>query len=346
MSPIKNLTDIRRYPRLGKLRIGKKSISERSGKEYPDKLDHFICTDEDADGPTASAEAFRAVYGLKPRTLNVMLTSDDPEIVAPAWYRRYTSYGLACKGDGEHANESEVKGQRNEPTGQMIERDCPCDDYPTKCKQVMNLQVMIPDVEGIGVWQIDTTSFYSITNIYSMMEMIARMNGGRVHGIPLKLSVVPKQVQPSGKKVTIYCLELNAAVKLGDLKALPGAVDETKELPDPDKDPAPTELYSKTDAPEAHETVETLVLPGATTEEELCLKIQENIDRTGWPKFKTNAIKNGLDGFDTEGLTTIWEDIQKVLVDQPDGTDGDSGVPDADPAEGNTDINDDEVGEF
>ena len=52
---IKGLSDKRRLPRLGKIRLGVKAISQKSGKEYPKETDYFVCPPE-----------VQAVYGEKP----------------------------------------------------------------------------------------------------------------------------------------------------------------------------------------------------------------------------------------------------------------------------------------
>ncbi|GAJ02958.1 unnamed protein product, partial [marine sediment metagenome] len=80
-----------------------------------------------------------------------------------------------------------------------------CEQYLEKqCRRVMNLLFLLPDVPGIGVWQLDTTSFYSIVNINSCADLIRRICG-RISFIPLTLSLEPLEVSPPGiTKKTIH----------------------------------------------------------------------------------------------------------------------------------------------
>jgi hypothetical protein len=85
----------------------------------------------------------------------------------------------------------------------------------------MTLQFLLPDVPGaLGVYQIDTSSFNSIVNINSSLELIKAC--GRVSMIPLILKLVPQQVQPEGKKKTIHVLELVSPYTFTELLQLTG----------------------------------------------------------------------------------------------------------------------------
>jgi len=103
--PIKNLGS-GRIPRLGKIRLGIKVPGSKS--EYPKATDYFVCPIE-----------VRAVYGEKPKKLQIAFHSDELEEVFPQYYKRYgKSTGLVCKGDGEDAN------QINPNTGEFEEIKC------------------------------------------------------------------------------------------------------------------------------------------------------------------------------------------------------------------------------
>ena len=82
----------------------------------------------------------------------------------------------------------------------------------------MNLRFILPEVPGLGVWQIDTGSKNSILNINSCAKVIKRAFG-RVSMIPLKLTFEPIQVNnpETGKKQTVYVLNLRTDVTLAQL---------------------------------------------------------------------------------------------------------------------------------
>ena len=62
---IKGLSETRRLPRLGKIRLGEK-VEGKGGKEYPKATDHFVVPEEVA-----------AVYGNEPKRLNIMFPLNE-----------------------------------------------------------------------------------------------------------------------------------------------------------------------------------------------------------------------------------------------------------------------------
>lgn len=194
MSPIKDLTDRIRPPRLGKIRIG-----EKTEKGYPISRDHFVCPDE-----------VKAVYGDEPKELDIMFLSDDIEDVFPAYYKMYgQTAGLKCRGDGITAD------RLNKATGEFEEIECPgreCPEYEAKqCRRIGALKFLLPKVNGLGIWEIDTSSYNSILNIYSIIGpngLIRALTKGRIRMIPFKLCVERREVQTNGKKQKVSVLEL------------------------------------------------------------------------------------------------------------------------------------------
>lgn len=146
----------RRLPRLGKLRVGEKAISAK-GTEYPKDLDYFVVPDEVA-----------AVYGPTPREIVVMVPCVDINKFFPCELKYYGKDKLICHGDGE------VATCYNNQSGEWEERPClyhECPHYQAKnCTEVGNLQVILPEVNVFGVYQIDTGSFHGINNFYNAYE--------------------------------------------------------------------------------------------------------------------------------------------------------------------------------
>jgi hypothetical protein len=224
---IKGVSDIRRLPRLGKIRLGEKALSAK-GTEYPKAVDYFVCPPE-----------VQAVYGEKPRVLDIMFPVNDQNIFFPQFYKRYgQSTGLVCKGDGETAV--------MQVDGEMQEIECvpdECEWYAKKhCRRLANLQFMLPKVPGLGVYQIDTTSFYSIININSALDMI-RAVANRIHMLPLQLVLKPQEVAPDGKKKTVYVLDLVAPVTLSKLLEDTRKTPQQLLMPALDENERPEDLY-------------------------------------------------------------------------------------------------------
>lgn len=225
---IKGISDIRRFPRAGKIHLGEKRLSEKTGREYPTAVDYFVWPEE-------YAEELTRLFGERAREIIIMFPVDDRELVAPQWYKRYgASSGLVCRGDGETAI------CRTE-TGELAEIECPgreCEWYQQKhCRHVMNLQFVIPELVSEGVWQIDTSSYHSIVNFNSSWDYIRALTGGRIAMIPLRLRLVPKEVSPDGRKKVVHVLELRLAERMGldRLRALASGTEPAKAaIPEPD----------------------------------------------------------------------------------------------------------------
>jgi hypothetical protein len=172
-----------------------------------------------------------------------MFPVDDANVFAAQWYKCYSNMrGLICKGDGATAD---MLIDTN--TGAMVERDATatewmavtcdgaaCEYYGKKCTEVMTLQFLLPDVDGLGVWQIDTGARNSIRNINSMVALIKSV-AGHIAGIPLTLVLEPLEVTADGKKKTIYVLNIQTNLKLQNLVDVPRFKLAPSEPPDPSK---------------------------------------------------------------------------------------------------------------
>ena len=102
---IKGLSEVRRLPRLGKIRLGIKKKTA-AGKEYPSEVDYFILdpqTPSELENQKIIDE-FTTLYGEKPKSMKIMFPVANPEVYFPQFYKRYgSSTALKCKGDGEVA---------------------------------------------------------------------------------------------------------------------------------------------------------------------------------------------------------------------------------------------------
>jgi len=230
---IKGVSDIKRLPRIEKIRLGVWTESQQ-GKEYPKAVDYFVCPPE-----------FEPIFGKEPKELEVMLPSDDVEEVFPQFRKCYgASRGLFCKGDGEKAL------RRDEKVGGLVEIPCPgeaCEYTRGKqCKMIGTLNVIIPRIPGLGVWQIDTSSYHSIVNINNCLRLIRELRG-RLTGAIFRLKLEPLEVYPEGKKKTVYVMTLDTDKRMIDLvaesrgqKALPKVQVEL-----PNDDSFPEDLYPR-----------------------------------------------------------------------------------------------------
>lgn len=207
MSPIKGLSEQLRMPRIGKIHLGIKKVNAK-GVEYPSATDYFVCPPE-----------IMKIYGEQPKSFPIIIPVEDGEYWASQYYRAYSqTRGLICKGDGEKCqrmidtNSGDIAGK---DTKEVVWKEGTCEGrecqmyQAKKCSEMMCLQFMLPDVPGVGVWQIDTGSINSIRNINSEAALIKSLCG-RIAMIPLLLTLEEQGVinPDDGKKKNVHVMHL------------------------------------------------------------------------------------------------------------------------------------------
>lgn len=288
------LSEKLRLPRKGKIRLGEKKLSKK-GKEYPSALDYFVVPEE-----------VKEVYPGKPRKLGIMFPMENRDDFFPQWYKRYgSSKGLICKGDGKTATEipegtglvkdGKVVDEKGDPVDlnnlQMKEIDCEGKECPyyqeRECKQVGNLQVILPKVKGLGVYQIDTSSYNSILNINSGIKlirgMLERVGINRISWIPLVLEIKMQEAHPvvKGKRiktiVPVMSVDLEMSVE-SMMRMLHGSAlpAPTAEIVNPNLDDKPTLLFPKKDG-----SIPTDEGQKKTVSPELAKKLLEEAEKEG-----------------------------------------------------------------
>jgi hypothetical protein len=237
--PIKGVSEVVRLPRLGKIRLGTKREAS-SGSWYPSPTDYFVCPEE-----------VRKAYGDRPKELRVMFPTEDETQWASQYLKCYSaSRGLVCRGDGETAiarvdvSTGEVASRGSGET-ELREISCnpaSCPFYGKgQCRRVMNLQFLLPECPGFGVYQLDTTSYHSIVNINSAIKLV-RGICGRISMLPLSLRLVEYQVQPQGTRKTVHVLSLSAPYSLVEIQRYAQLPPGQVLLPAPDSE-APDDLF-------------------------------------------------------------------------------------------------------
>lgn len=233
-----------RLPRLGKIHLGVKDVSAKSGKEFPKATDFFVCPPE-----------VEAVYGAEPRELEVLLPHDDPHEIMPVAFKHYRANGLWCVGNG-------VEAERRGADGKFgpCPEPCPCKHLEKDCRLLGSLKFFLPKVGLGGVYQIDTSSRIGIDNVREGLQLIKTVTG-RLHLVPAILKLQPVEVAPDGKKKTVHVLTLalpsfKALTELrGELGKIRGALaaDPVRPLalPEGDDDLDPLETLPPARATEA-----------------------------------------------------------------------------------------------
>jgi hypothetical protein len=293
MSPIKGISEIVRLPRLGKIRLGIKEEGT-NGESYPTPTDYFVCPDE-----------VKKVFGEKPKELRIMFPTEDREQWASQYLRCYSEFGnLICRGDGETAlakveTVNRETGSKGEIVSKLLEMPCNPDRCPIhkqgSCRQVMNLQFLLPDCPGFGVYQLDTSSYYSMKNINSMLTFINSICQ-RVSMIPLSLQLVEQPVQPDGYDKVAYVLKLACYLSLVDAQKFSQIPRGKALLPPPDTE-APDDLFPK------QVRVNTVAPQDIRNEDENLIEL--------WTKAKSRIYRHEIQDYQ---ITNWFEKNYHIIV--------------------------------
>ena len=282
--PIEGLSNRRRLPRAGTIRLGIKKIHEKSGKEYPCEVEHFVCP-----------HLVQMKYGPEPKELVIMFPVEDELIFFPQFYNCYGKGILLCRGDG-------VEGTFwNFEKGDFDQRKCPCEKLEkNECRPVGRLQFLLPEIkEAVGVWQINTSSKNSIIDINSSIDFVRGIIG-RVAMIPLVLKREPIETHRiEGKDIKTgkhYTMKISLGMSLVDLQKL-GQIPPTRVLlPAPDET-VPEDLFP----PNGH----------ATDEEKAEIEEAETEEPTGADIDDLKALKDEL-----SDILKMYRDFGGILTEK------------------------------
>lgn len=149
-------------PEVGKVKIGEKAISSKTGKEYPKALDYFI-------GYGKYKSSFDNAFGEKPQTIQIIFISDDPSYSCNEYYELRNSKGdVFGKGDGENFQiwnkdkKQYVECSIKKIPSLMYDAEQKCNDNvdaknQTKWKVKLTLRFLIVKIPNIlGHWSLLT----------------------------------------------------------------------------------------------------------------------------------------------------------------------------------------------
>jgi hypothetical protein len=211
MTPIYGISDQVRLPRIGHIRLGIKKFT-KDGVEYPFATEYFIVPSE----IVPYLEKLGVENPDKPTSLPVQIPVEDDDIWASQYYKCYSgSRGLTCKGDGKTCNRmidvnTGLKAGKDAVSVTWKNEVCVGQECQyvkdRQCKPTLNLQFIMPDVPGLGVWQIDSHCM-SIRNINSDALLLRKVYG-RISFIPLYLTLEQEETVVAGKKKKVRALHL------------------------------------------------------------------------------------------------------------------------------------------
>jgi hypothetical protein len=257
--PIANLD--RRLRELGRIRMGDRAPT---GNRRPRKLETWRLT-----SPTHHLlDAAAARYGGEVRPWQdpppgtgaqweLYTESDVLDIRIPAeralsqWYETWSGGGCQRRCDGRHE--------------QFSDGPCVCqaelDDGGSQrsCKPYTRFNVLLPDLLGMGVWRLETKSYYAAVELPGTVEFLSAYNG-----IPAQLVITSRSVKRPGeaaKHFTVPAIELPRS--LAEITAHTGVNPSTiaarRAIPAPaPPDPAWQDALEANYPPHDHATGEVL----------------------------------------------------------------------------------------
>jgi hypothetical protein len=179
---------------VGRIRLGVK-LATSTGGQRPAKLDTLRFTSPRRDLIAKVAELYGGkVEPWSPPKGNsqwqVITTSTEVPVMVPPqdpsesqWFEMWSKGGCLRRCDGK--------------TDRISGNPCLCDPDPQErdCKMHTRIRVLLEEVPGIGVWRVDTGSFYAAVELPSVARILAEANGL----IPGKLILDQRTVTRGGK---------------------------------------------------------------------------------------------------------------------------------------------------
>lgn len=202
-----------RIRELGRIRIGETRTSQ-NGKTFPSKLGKFRITSASRPLLEKVAQLYGGtVQDWTPQNSNLqqfeVYTESDrlPVLVPPnpvsQWYEHWSGGGCQRRCDGHR----EV----------MKDKPCLCGPDPADrlCKPTTRVNVMLREVEGVGVWRLESHGYNAAVELPQAAEFLARA-GGYVDGF---LTLAERQVVRDGKTSRFMVPALDIGITSGQLLA-------------------------------------------------------------------------------------------------------------------------------
>jgi len=246
-----------RLRRIGHIRLGDKTLSEKTGFDHPRALDHFTLDPVDPD----FLPELNALYGEQPRRLPVVFPSNDLEVTCSCYYRLYRSQErLICKGTGETAvRATEDSPFLNDEVQCVGPAECefslahgprpkPGKQQKPGCRRTAFIQIILPNCPRFGVWQINTGSRNGILNLLSAFRQLRGATGRIAFLPPVWLVIEPRQfLNPeTGKPQNNYIMDVEIPMSLVQLQEAAHASRATGlDVPLP-SEALPADLYPRT----------------------------------------------------------------------------------------------------
>lgn len=190
------LTLQKRMHEAGRIRIGVQ-VPTKSGKTRPDKLDTFRFSSSDR----TKIEHLAQLFGGQPKPwrngvldqYDVVTDATTIDVIVPPTDMAFTQYLELWSGGG---CQRRCDGARET----LSDQPCMCDPDPEQrdCKPTTRLSLMVAQVQGMGLWRIETHGWYAASELAGSVELI-QSAAGRGHLLPATLRLDKRTVTRPGQ---------------------------------------------------------------------------------------------------------------------------------------------------
>lgn len=287
----------RRGQQIGRLRIGQQIPSSKPGKMRPVALDTFRFT----TGSRHTADAIAELYGGKVvpwgNQWEVVTGRNAIEVVIPPrdqiisqWYEMWTGGGCQRRCDSQREQLSggpclcphaEDPTDPDEVEAAARERDRLAKMNPPRaCQRKTRISVMIPDLPGLGVFRLDTGSFYAAGEVLDAADLMQAARDRQVY-LPAMVRIDQRERVKDGKtkKYPVPLLEvmvtfrqivtgeLSAAGIAAQLPPAPGQQQRAITSGQPTPPPVPSPLPAPEESPMSAQEIADRAAAVTTREE-------------------------------------------------------------------------------
>ena len=202
-------------------------MGERNAKGYPSRLEHWKLTSRDQVRLQAAAQSYggkvepweghEGQFSLHTETdaLPILLL---PGQTLSSFYELWSGGGAQRRCDGV--------------TEMLSDGPCLCDPDKRECKPHTRLQVLLPDVPGLGCWRLDTTGYYAAVELAGTVDLL-EMATGRGVLLPARLRIDQRSVLRDGQTRRFPVPTLDIDVRPLEMHAITqgAAAGEVAEIP-------------------------------------------------------------------------------------------------------------------
>ena len=220
----------RRGQQIGRIRLGQK-VAAKDGKMRPVRLDTFRFTTQSRIAAQAIAELYGGEIKDWSNEFEVITERDAIGVTVPPrdqvvsqWYEMWNRGGVMrrCSSQVEQLTGGPCQCPHADDPTDLAQVEAAAKERarlaamnpPQACKAVTRISVMIPDLPGLGVFRLDTGSYYAAVEIG---DAAALMQAARDQGVflPAVLRIEHRQRVAEGrtKKFPVPVLEVMATFR-------------------------------------------------------------------------------------------------------------------------------------